>query len=316
LPNEKRSLLSRLVDEWPAKALSVAAALVLFLFNRMSALKQEYRSVPLVIRGSERFMPAEDYPRMVRVGLRGEPSEVPLIKDDDLEAYVDLSAVVEEGLRSFPVQVRRKGAALDADPLEISVEPMQARLRLESSAIAVLPINPRFRGFPEAGYERVDNQISPPSAEIRGPRSLVAGIKAVYTEEVDMTGINSDMDALALLEAPSPFVALSNSDAVRIRVTVRKAFALKTFEALPIESNGLRPWLALAAVLPQGVLKLQGSQESMKDFAPGPGALSVDLGAINAPGTYVIAVVADVPKEFTVAGLDPAEIEVAVKERE
>ncbi len=314
--NEKKSLPQRLIEDWPAKALSVAAALVLFLFNRMSSLKQDEFVVPLVLAGSERFMPLGEEERTVRVIFRCEESDLKRVRKEDLQAYVDLSETVEEGSFSFPVRIRKIGQALQIDPLEISVEPMELRLDLESAATAVVPIRPRFRGSPAAGYERVDYQISPPSAEIRGPRSVIAGIKEVSTEGVDMTGIKADFDAETLLEEPSPSTVLSNTGAVRIAVTVRQAVAVKTFEALKIETKGLKPWLELASTLPEGVLKLQGSQEALKGFQPGEGTLVIDLSGIDGPGLKTLPVVVEANGEFQVVSVEPETVEVVTRAKD
>ncbi len=314
MASERKGLLARLLEDWPAKALSLFAALVLFAFNRNGSLKQEYYSVLVRVEGTERFMPAAEYPATVRVALRGEASELATISASDLDAYIDLAGVAQEGARDFPVRVRLSGPALAADPLEVKVEPSQLNLKLERAVSAVVPIEARFNGLPEAGYERVGHQISPPSAEIRGPRSLVSVVSAVYTEAVDLTGAKEDMSVRANLVPPAPLVVLPNSRAVQVVVSVRQALAQRTFETLPIAARGLRPGLELATELPSALLKVQGAQADVKAYQPGPETFSVDFSGVQRPGTYEFPVALEVPPALSIVDSEPASVQVVLRE--
>ena len=58
-----RNLLAMLVNNWPAKILSVVAAIILFLSYRIGTLEERYFTVPLQIRVNESYMPSSPYPR-------------------------------------------------------------------------------------------------------------------------------------------------------------------------------------------------------------------------------------------------------------
>lgn len=315
MPNERKGLLERAFERWPAKVLSVAAAVMLFFLNRMSSLDQRFFTVPLEVRGSERFMPVTDFARTVRVTLRGDATALSFVDSKDIVAYVDLSQTVEEGEASFPVGYQRLRTALEADPLEVAVSPKSLRLKLESAETRVVSISPRFLGSPESGYERVDHQVSPPSAEIRGPRSLVAKIAEVYTAPVDLTGLKEDSSSRVALESPSPLVSLTNSSAVLISVTVKQAAAQKTFPSVPIMAKGLSARLALDGPLPEGLLKIQGLRAATEAFSLSADTFSVDLSSYAAPGAYTVPVVADVPADLIVVSREPDTVQVILRER-
>jgi hypothetical protein len=125
-----RQLLAEAVKNWPAKVLSVALALILVIFHQMNTLENRFFSVPLRIEGEGSLQPSGAHIRTVRVNLRGDPSDIHPILEDDIEAFIDLSRYSEPGLYQIPVQVRKKGSALGVEPLEISVEPLEIPLEL------------------------------------------------------------------------------------------------------------------------------------------------------------------------------------------
>jgi len=126
-----RNLLAKITDKWPAKVLSVAAALILFVFHRMSTLETRYFSTPLQVETGADLVPSGTYTQIVRVNMRGDATSIYSILDGDIEAYIDLKKYTEEGRYLVPVHIRKKGSALGVEPLEISVDPLEISLWLE-----------------------------------------------------------------------------------------------------------------------------------------------------------------------------------------
>jgi hypothetical protein len=78
-----RKLLIKVVENWPVKVLSIALAIILFVFHRMSVLEDRFFSVPLKVETAGTLIPASPYPRMVRVSLRGDANSIyPILEDD------------------------------------------------------------------------------------------------------------------------------------------------------------------------------------------------------------------------------------------
>jgi len=128
-----RKLIAKITDKWPAKVLSVAAALILFVFHRMGTLETRYFSTPLQVETGVDLVPSGTYNQVVRVNMRGDATSIYSILDSDIEAYIDLKKYTKEGRYQVPVHIRKKGSALGVEPLEISVDPLQITLWLERS---------------------------------------------------------------------------------------------------------------------------------------------------------------------------------------
>ena len=86
-----KSSLKRLLRNWPAKVLSFVAALMLLVFHNITSLEERFFSVPLELRLSESLVPASNYPRQVRVRLRGDSEEVFRVVEENIVAFADFS---------------------------------------------------------------------------------------------------------------------------------------------------------------------------------------------------------------------------------
>ena len=132
-----RKLIEKTVENWPAKALSIALALILFVFHQMSSTATRSLSVPLTVQANAAVVPASPYPHNVRVQLRGDNEGIRSIADGDIEAFADFSRFDTEGLFRAPVQIRRRASALDVEPLEISVSPAEVYMQLVPAPVSI-----------------------------------------------------------------------------------------------------------------------------------------------------------------------------------
>ena len=86
-----RALVERSLHNWPVKIISIAAALLLFFFYRVSSLEERFFNVPLSLSFHENYIPAENVPKTVRIVIRGRDADIKLVLEDEIEASVDFS---------------------------------------------------------------------------------------------------------------------------------------------------------------------------------------------------------------------------------
>ena len=171
-----RKLLDKITENWIAKAVSVALAVFLFVFHRMSTLETRILSVPLTVETNSSFVPASPYTRTIRVRLRGDVNSIFLIQEDDIEAYIDLKKYESEGWYRTSVQIRRKGNALGFEALETSVDPMEISVQLDRKISKYVPLTVNLRGNVETGYDLVSHSLSPTQVVADGPISVLGTI--------------------------------------------------------------------------------------------------------------------------------------------
>ena len=217
-----RKFLLKLTEKWPVKVLSVAAALIISVFHRINTLESRFFSSPLRIEHNEVFVPASSFTQVIRVGLRGETSNIHSILEDDIEIYIDLKRYTSEGNYKIPVQVRRKGSALGADPVEISVDPIEITVKLEKKISRNINISPVFRGIIAGGFELTSQFINPTSVIAEGPRSHLETLYELNTGIIDLDGRYEDFSVMVNIINDNPLIVLFGNSMIEYRGTIRR----------------------------------------------------------------------------------------------
>jgi len=215
-------LLAKIIEKWPAKVLSLAAALIITIFYRMNTLDTRFISVPLQIESSDLLIPASSYARTVRVSLRGEAGSINPILEEDIEAYIDLKKYPAEGVYRVPVQIRKKGNALGVEPLEISVVPIEINLVLEQRTIKNIPVYPVFSGNVAEGYELTGQSITPTEVIAEGPKSSLETIFEFNTETIILDGRYENFTVMANIKNDNPQITIHGSRICEYRGTIRR----------------------------------------------------------------------------------------------
>ena len=302
---KRSNWLESLLAQWPAKIISLAAAVILFMLYHISTLEEKFFSVPIKILQPRGLAIATPYPHSARITMRGEADKIFSIEAADMEVVADLSRYSSEGQFRVPLQLIRRSAALEVEALEMRMEPAEIKVRLEFQQVKSLKVAPRLKGLPAHGYELVQYTIRPSIAEAAGPRSQLQGLNSLRTEEIDLAGRAEDFSLKVKIVPESDLIDLPAGGSVEFRGVIREAEVIRTFEPLEMVSIDLPPGLKVAAPLPQGGVKLQGTQIAVESLNPSQIRLLVDCADIAAPGEYSLQVKADLPTGFMVLDYYP-----------
>jgi hypothetical protein len=302
---KRRLLLDTLLDHWPAKVLSLAAAVLLFFFYRSSSLQERVFNVPLKLYIPAGMAVSKPYPRSVRVTLRGRGESLFSILEEDITVSADLSRVVTEGEFRVALRVTRKGSALGVSPLEVRVEPSQLRISLEKEIVKTVPVHPGIVGQPQHGYQLVQYSVSPQTVEVSGPRSVVQALESVSTEAVDVTGAKEDFSLTVPLLRDNPLVRFPREASVQFRGIVRPAVVIQAFQDVDLVCVDLPANMRIDEPLPKGSISLQGEQLALEGIPPGQLRLVADCGEVRRPGLYHLELKPEVPPGFVVLSYQP-----------
>jgi YbbR domain-containing protein len=309
-----KKLLARIVEKWPAKVLSVAAAFILFVFHRMSILESRFFSAPLQLELSAELVPVSPYPRLVRVSVRGDADSIFPIVEDDIEAYIDLTKQSAEGWYRSPVQIRKKGTALGVEPLEISVDPLEISIQLDKKVRKTIPLNVNTQGNVESGFELLSYSLTPHQVTIEGPLSIVDSVSELSTDIVDLEGRNESFSVTVHILNPDSLVVIRGNGTTEFQALILPAAPTININGIPIEAKGLASRFETEPVV--GSVRLEGDRELLDSFVPLPGFLSVDCSALNEPGTYTLPVLINLPEGLSVAYREPEELSLTVTLKE
>ena len=298
--------------DWPAKVLSLAVALLLTLFFNLTRLEQRTISIPLTISLNDEMAPSSQYPRMVRVTLRGERDVIYGIREDEISASLDLAEYKSEGVYKAPIRLEKRGSALIADPLEIRPEPSEVAIGLEKRVAKKVPVTPSFKGFLESGFELTSFDIAPPEVTISGPAGLVARTTEISTDTIELSGKKSDFTVDVRLLMKESLLSLEGKESVIFSAKVRRSLDVKNFVNIKILSKGLASNLVLADMLPTGNVRMHIPEESMQGFDQ-DALLSIDLSPFAKPGTYSVDVIVAAPDGAIVETYEPQTLTIRLQ---
>jgi YbbR domain-containing protein len=215
-------LLEKITEKWPVKVLSVAAALIIWVFYRMNTLETRFITVPLQIEANELLIPVSSFASTVRVSLRGEANGINPILEEDIEAYIDLKRYTGEGSYRIPVQIKKKGSALGIEPMEITVVPSEILLMLEQRVSRNIPVFPVFEGTIAQGYEMTGQSIIPDSVIAEGPRSSLENQYEFLTSTIDLGGRYESFSVLVSIINSDPLITIHGNRMIEYHGTVRR----------------------------------------------------------------------------------------------
>jgi YbbR domain-containing protein len=310
-----RKLILSLAANWPAKVLSIALALILFVFHEMNTLTTRTIIVPLLIETNSALTPGSAYPRSVRVRLRGESDGVKSIIDNDIEAYLDFNRHESEGQYRAPVQIRRKGSALIPEPLEITVNPIEVSVNLDKRINKTFPLAASIQGNAAAGFELVSYSVLPAEIALSGPLRILESLNDIKTDPIDLEGRRNDFNVMVNIANPNPILLSIRGDAyAEFQCVIRPSVPVRNIDGIAIDITGLDLMFESDLGGRTGSVRLEARQSLLDSFSVQTGLLSVDCSGITGPGTYTLPVNVDLPDGFILIRREPEEVSVTITE--
>ena len=311
-----KSIASGLIANWPSKILALTAAVLMFVFNRMNNLRERELEVPLEVILPRGFVVAAPYPEMVIIAIRGDDEgDILSVAAEEFWVFVDLSDLTTEGEYQLPVRYTRRGSAIDSTVFVARVEPTEISVTVEDELTKILPVKPVLKGSPKYGYILSRFVVTPNVVNLRGPRTRIESVTQVTTDQIDLTGRESDFAQRINLVLHEPFVTIESESSVEFQAIVEKVVTIKEFTDLRIEGLNLDESLKWDEAKDSGAITVQGSLIQLEAVSQNDIRLAVDFGEINEPGQYSLAVATVVPAGLSVRRFEPSEIQVELTSR-
>ncbi len=311
---KSRTFVDRILHNWPVKVISVAAAVLLFFFYRVSSLEERFFNVPLTIKFHENYTSAETYPETVRITIKGRDEDIKLVLEDEIEAMVDFSAYGREGDFTETVQIRKTGFAATVTPLEIRVEPGELHLSLVALMVKSLSVVPEIIGNPEKGYELVQYFITPSSVEVYGSRTKIENLKEIYTEDIDISSRISDFSTRVRLKRVDPSIDFSGGDIVEFSASIKEISVVRTLLGVDVITLDLDNKFKIDSVFGIYTMEIQGKLIELEKYLPTDFRFTVDCSSLKEAGSYILPVIPDVPSGILVLNYEPKEVRVDISE--
>ena len=312
-----KSLINKIIANWPVKILAFVAAVLLFNFNAMQILRKETINVPLSIIKADGLTIGRNYPKIVSCEIEGENEEyISNISPEefmkDFMIYIDLSNITQPGEINVPVNIKRN-EVLELYGVSVkSFSPTELSIYLEEEVTKTLPVIANQKGFPARGYT-LEYILEPSLVRLSGPKTLMESISEVYTEEINISGRALDFITTLNVSSPDSLISITGNDQVEFYGIIKETIITKIFENVPIKIVNKDPEMIVDDIDLEGQIKLQGPELLLEDFESLDISLNLDLRGITVPSVYTIELIPNVPPGTEIVDYQPKEIPVFVK---
>lgn len=100
--------------------------------------------------------------------------------------------------------------------------PSEVRFQFEPRRSRMVPVEVRFTGTEGNGYEIASSEVEPREVQIVGPRSRVARINGVVTDQVDVSNVVGESEFHVNMLVEDAYVRIAGSPAATVRVRMKK----------------------------------------------------------------------------------------------
>ncbi len=308
-------VMKNMLSDMPTKLICLAAAVILFFFNRISLMDGKTYTVPLQVDVPVGLAIASAYQKNCQITVRESKTAVNKVRDTDLEAALDLSEIKNPGEYRIPIRVVLKDDAKDIAPLEVTVDPQELTIILEPLMERRVNIIADLRGSPAYGYDLADYSLSPQTIVVRGAKSLVQAANAISTEELDLTGRTELFSVKTKAVLPNPLLRIVGDPVIEFKADIRETVQTKRYDPVEITALDLIQTYEVKSILPvSGRLQVQGPQLAVEAIKPEELRLTVDLSGVRRLGTHVLRVSPEAPVGVSILDYEPKEITVEIEQ--
>jgi len=226
-------------------------------------------------------------------------------------ASVDLSGAVSDVRQTYSLVPRDDsgfivgGVTLDPSSADIEITVEQKRF----SRLVV--VSPSLRGSPAAGYNVTAVEVEPASVTVLGPLELLNVTSFVVTDDIDITGVTSDISRIVYLVGLPSGVSISGPGTVSVRVRIAAGEGEASFGVAP-QWTGLASDLRVVSITPLVEVTLQGELPTLRNVSPDQVTVSVDLSDLGA-GSHRLEPQVEAPGRLQVADISPTSVEVVLE---
>jgi YbbR domain-containing protein len=304
----------KITYNWLAKVFAIVMAIILYLFQLMNGISSSRFDIPLSLKSNPDLVPVTSIPVKVRVTVSGDSSSLNTVNEADFTASIDLSKFNKAGIYRAPVEIRSVETRRDIDILNVSVSPTEVEVSLDKRDGKYFTVNPDMRGSVAPGFELVHYVLSPRQVYLEGPAGVIAGLKNVITEPIDITGRDSSFTRNVRILDSVPSVN-AHEHTVQFNAVIKSIDLVKEFDNIPLAVVNLADGWEVISPLETGSIRLQGNEIAVGDWTPEAGTLSVDCAQIIGAGEYQIPVSVHLPDAFIAQHYEPETVTLSIRKK-
>jgi YbbR domain-containing protein len=248
----ERWLRKIFADDLKTKLLALGITLVLWfaVTGQRKPMTKRISGVQLGFVHADDMAISNDPPSKVDITLTGSNDELAQINPLELLATV---VVGDQAPGDRVIRLSRERVKLEL-PEGVKIEgfqPAVVTVRLEPIVERQVDVNLKFEGNVPEGYEVYSATSNPGRVKVRGPASIVNGIKVASTESILLDGRKSSFDVGQIaVDVPDQKVEVPDG-LVQVHVEIGERTIERTLNAVPVQSSDgakVRPQVAVVTL--------------------------------------------------------------------
>ena len=296
----KTRIIDKLRNEWPAKVICLVIAIFIYIFHQASLVEKKIFVVPLKIQNEGIVMPVGDVPSSVSVVVKAGENEIMSIQKNDITATINLNNIVKKGTYTVPVKIEISEKLLQFDILEIKLRQENIELDVEKVESKYVNIAPSIVGAAAHGYQVDSVLMTPSTALITGPESIVNSLNEIYTQRINVSNAETNFSTEVGFQNPSKFVSIGDSGPYKAEVSISQVQDEHTFEDVSVELLNIPDGLMVDGQVPKVSFTLFGKMIELEKFILLKNSVQANFSDIKEPGTYEIHLKYNIPSDIEI----------------
>ncbi len=226
-------MVKLLTENWTLKLLSLAFALILWMFIMGERHLEVGYTVPLELQNmSKDLIIANQVPSLIDVRISGPRTLLMKVSPNDISIAVDLSDL-KPGLTSFKRLEERLN--LPSGMRVTRVSPSFVDVRLERRREKKVPIKVVLAGDPDPGYRIAGLKATPDKVSISGAEGELKKISEVMTEPIDLKGVTESFSQIIPLVYERTYTNFVDEKTAEIHVSIEATEPVEKTDSPAVE---------------------------------------------------------------------------------
>lgn len=194
-------------------------------------------------------------------------------------------------------------------PVRIEPQTVNVQIRVGSQQTRTLPVNPKFSGQPNSGFQVGTVTVNPAAVTVSGDSDTLAALAQIDTGTVDLGGATGDVTRVVNLVLPAGITTLGPGT-VSVTIHLTPVTASQTF-SVGVVLSGARDDRLYSLSVDQVLVTLGGSPAALASISGQTFAVTVDVDGL-APGVHVLTPTVNLPASLSLISLGPATVSVTI----
>ncbi|NIS59370.1 MAG: hypothetical protein GTO13_01285 [Proteobacteria bacterium] len=204
----------------PLKLISIFLAVILWYFVVSEKGGETALSIPVDFRNIPPSLIIIKNPvESISIRIRGPVTLLRGLSPRGIRAIIDLSNA-KLGIAEFVIN--REQITVPRGVRVTMVSPASVMLRFERLIRKTLPVEAILVGKPFEGLKITEVWVDPPAIEIVGAQNELTGLKKIFTEEIDISGLKKDSIKKAALRLGELHIKSVSREEVKVNLKCAK----------------------------------------------------------------------------------------------